>query len=122
LKKKSGNSGGKGRKNTKWIIVSVALIAVLAAGAVSAVTFSSSNSTAVRNNEIEFGPLGSAHDHAAFLVIIDGKRIDFAPSKYQLKSQYIHVENLIGTTLHKHALLVPVGEFFKSIGMEVKND
>jgi hypothetical protein len=118
---KGGSNRGK-RKNTKWVIISIALVAVLGAGAVSAVSFSSNNSAVMRDLEADFGGLGSAHEHAAFLVIINGKKIDFASSKYQVKSQYIHVENRIGTTIHRHAISAHVGEFFESVGMEVKDN
>ena len=67
-----------------------------------------------------FGGLGSTHEHAIFLVVIDGSPVDFRQDKYQVKSPFIHVENGVGTTLHKHALRVPVGEFFKSLGMQVE--
>lgn len=85
-------------------------------GTVAAIGFSS---TAGSSN---FGGLGSTHEHAVFLVMIDGTPIDFSQAKYQVKSPYIHVENGVGTTLHKHATQVPVGEFFRSVGMQVTSD
>jgi hypothetical protein len=66
-----------------------------------------------------FGPLGSEHVHAAFAVKINGEKLDFSQEKYQVQSQYIHVENNDGNTLHRHATGVPVGEFFASLGMNV---
>ncbi len=97
------------------VILSFALISVLAMGAVAAVSYTGSSPSA------KFGGLNSVHDHAAFLVIIEGTSVDFGLIKYQVKSPYIHVENGIGTTMHKHAQLAPVGEFFRSVGMDVRN-
>ena len=39
-----------------------------------------------------------------------------------MRSKYIHVENNDGNTLHRHATRVPVGEFFRSVGMNVTNN
>ena len=77
---------------------------------------------APRDPTSSFGPLGSAHEHAAFQVSVDGNPIDFSQPKYQVKSRFIHVENGDGTTLHKHSTSVPVGEFFRSVNMNIEND
>ena len=69
----------------------------------------------------KYGPLGSAHEHAAFLVKLDGVPIDFSQGKYQVKSRLIHVENNDGTTLHRHATNVPFIEFLKSVDMDIRN-
>jgi hypothetical protein len=105
----------KKRTNLKVVIVAIAAIVVLAMGAVSVATFSGANTAA------KFGGLNSAHEHAAFVVELDGVWINFAQQKYQVKSPYIHVENGVGTTLHKHATQVPFGEFLKSVGMNIVN-
>jgi hypothetical protein len=66
-----------------------------------------------------FGALGSAHQHAAFLVKINGQNIDFSQPRYQVQSDYIHVENGDGTTLHRHATNVTFADFLKSIKMDL---
>lgn len=66
-----------------------------------------------------FGALGSAHEHAAFLVKINGKNIDFSLPKYQVQSDYIHVENGDGTTLHRHATNVTFADFLDSVKMSI---
>lgn len=96
------------------MLAAIAMV-VLGLGAVTATSFTSSTSSA------KFGGIGSAHEHAAFVVKVDSNAIDFSAMKYQVKSQYIHVENGIGTTLHKHASFVPIGEFLKSVGMDISN-
>lgn len=105
-----------GRPNNKIIIIAIGLGAVLIAGAVAAASFSATQSASSRERN-KFGGVGSAHDHAAFIVRINGNDIDFSASKYQVKSPYIHVENGVGTTIHMHALSVPFDEFLKSINM-----
>jgi hypothetical protein len=105
----------KKRTNLKAVIIAIVAIAVLAMGAVSAATFSPATTAA------KFGGLNSAHEHAAFIVKLDGKEINFAQQKYQVRSPYIHVENFDGTTLHKHASKAPFGEFLKSLGMNIAN-
>jgi hypothetical protein len=69
-----------------------------------------------------FGALGSAHEHAAFLVKINGKNIDFSVPKYQVQSDYIHVENGDGTTLHRHATNVTFGDFLDSVKMSIDRE
>ena len=69
-----------------------------------------------------FGALGSAHEHAAFLVKINGKNIDFSLPKYQVQSDYIHVENGDGTTLHRHATNVTFADFLDSVKMSINQE
>lgn len=75
-----------------------------------------------RSSTDGFGPLGSAHQHAVFEVRLDGDPIDFSQAKYQVRTQFIHVEGGDGTTLHRHSTSVPIGEFFRSVGMNIENN
>lgn len=95
------------------MIVIPVIIAVAAAGTAAAVLVPRGP---------DFGPLGSAHVHAVFEVMLDGQPIDFSQQKYQVRTQYIHVEGGDGTTLHRHSSKVPVGEFFKSVNMDIRDD
>lgn len=108
-------AGRRKRKRYMRIIIPV-VIAVIAVVIISAVVFSLQP-----NNSNNYGPVGSAHEHAAFLVKLDGTPIDFSQGKYQVKSRLIHVENNDGTTLHRHATDVPFIEFLKSVDMDIKN-
>lgn len=94
------------------IIIIPILVAIALAG-VAAALFTPGNS---------FGALGSAHEHAIFEVRLDGARIDFSQSQYQVQSRYIHVEGGDGTKLHMHATNVPVGEFFRTVRMNIENN
>jgi hypothetical protein len=69
-----------------------------------------------------FGALGSAHQHAAFLVKVNGENIDFRQPQYQVVSDYIHVENGDGTTLHRHATNVTFADFLKSVKMDIDEE
>jgi hypothetical protein len=104
------------KRRNKNLMIIVPAVIVLFGIMAYAVTVYSGNLDRPSQN---FGPLGSEHVHAAFAVKINGEKLDFSQEKYQVKSQYIHVENNDGNTLHRHATGVPVGEFFASLGMNV---
>lgn len=72
--------------------------------------------------QYDVGPYGSAHEHAAITVFIDGEKLNFAHPQFQLTSQYIHFENHNPYLIHKHATNVPLEMLFSSFGMEVTSD
>lgn len=100
-------------KNLKTIILPIIAAIVIIAG-ISIYVFSQ-NTQSVAG----FGPLGSAHEHAAFLVKVNDQNIDFSQPQYQVQSDYIHVENGDGTTLHRHATNVTFVDFLKSVKMDI---
>jgi hypothetical protein len=105
------------RKKKKYMMIIVPIVAaVIAIAVISAVMYSTQQSG---NNNNNYGPVGSEHVHAAFVVKLDGTPIDFSQPKYQVQSQLIHVENNDGTTLHRHATNVPFGEFLRSVNMDI---
>lgn len=103
------------KRNRNLMIIVPAVIVLLGIMAYAVTVYSGHLERPSQN----FGPLGSEHVHAAFAVKINGEKLDFSQEKYQVQSQYIHVENNDGNTLHRHATGVPVGEFFASLGMNV---
>jgi hypothetical protein len=103
------------RRNRNLMIIVPAVIVLLGILAYAVTVYSGHLEKPGQN----FGALGSEHVHAAFAVKIDGEKVDFSQEKYQVQSQYIHVENNDGNTLHRHATGVPIGEFFASLGMNV---
>ena len=109
-------AAGRRKRRRYMKIIIPAIIAVIAVAAISAIIFSLQP-----KSSSNYGPVGSAHEHAAFLVKLDGVPIDFSQSKYQVKSRLIHVENNDGTTLHRHATNVPLIEFLKSVDMDIRN-
>ncbi len=100
-------------KNLKTFILPIIAAIVIIAGI--SIYVSSQNTLSVAG----FGPLGSAHEHAAFLVKVNGQNIDFSQPQYQVQSDYIHVENGDGTTLHRHATNVTFVDFLKSVKMDI---
>lgn len=107
------------RKQKKYLTIIVPIIvAVIGIGVAAAVLVP-------RGSIGGFGMLNSAHEHAVFAVILDGQQIDFSQSKYQVgstRNSYIHMEGGDGTTLHRHSTNVPVGEFLKSVKMDISNN
>lgn len=69
----------------------------------------------------KFGTVGSAHEHAAFIINVNGTPIDFSQPQYQVKSRLIHVEGGDGFTLHRHTDKVPFGEFLRSENMNLED-
>ena len=108
------------RKNKKYMMIIIPIVAaIIAIAVISAVMYSTQQSG--NNNNNNYGPVGSAHEHAAFAIKINGKQIDFSQPKYQVQSRLIHVEGGDGTTLHRHATGVPFAEFIKSVNMNIEN-
>jgi hypothetical protein len=129
-KKKSGSSGGSAKiknkkrsgsyldaskkKRQKYLMILIPIIvAVVAILAISGSRFSSELN--------KFGTVGSAHEHAAFIINVNGTPIDFSQPQYQLKSRLIHVEGGDGFTLHRHTDRVPFGEFLRSENMNLED-
>jgi len=127
-KKRSGNKRrddnsyfaiSRRRKKRFMLIIIPIVAAAIAVAVVSGLMYSARQQQSSNNNN--YGPVGSAHEHAAFAIKINGKQIDFSQPKYQLQSRLIHVEGGDGTTLHRHATGVPFQEFLKSVNMNIMN-
>ncbi len=122
-KKENNNTSyfARGRKKRKQYIKIIipAIVGVVAIGIILAIVFPGNNASA------KYGMLGSAHEHGALLVDLNGTKVNFAQPKYMIRSNYIHMENHNGTpdgtTLHKHATNVPIEEFLKSVRMGISN-
>jgi len=69
-------------------------------------------------NRYNIGEFGSDHAHAAIVVIINDKQVNFAQQQFQLSSKYIHFENHNPYQIHKHATGVPLEMLFASFGMD----
>ena len=115
-KEKSHFALTRKRRNKQLLIIIPIIAAVVGILAYAVNNYSLTLSHTASAN---YGPLGSAHVHAAFAVKMNGTYLDFSFPKYQVKSKYMHVENGDGKTLHRHATKVPVAEFFDSLGMNV---
>ena len=68
------------------------------------------------------GELYSDHAHAAILVKIFGDKFDFSSAAFQLKSPWTHFEGGDGSTIHKHATGVTIGDLFESLPVGFDED
>lgn len=68
------------------------------------------------------GPLGSTHEHATFKVFLQGKLLDFSKPKYMVRVQEVHVEELNGDIIHKHATGITIGYFLNTLGFKLGKD
>ncbi len=73
-------------------------------------------------NDSNIGAVGSDHSHANFMVFINGEQINFALPQYMVKVQEVHIENMNGVTIHKHAIGVTLGYFFKTLGFKFNEE
>jgi hypothetical protein len=114
-KKKSGSYlDASKKKRQKYLIIIIPIIAAMVAIlAISATRYSSEIT--------KFGTVGSAHEHAAFIINVNGTPIDFSQPQYQVQSRLIHVEGGDGFTLHRHTDRVPFGEFLRSENMNIED-
>lgn len=69
-------------------------------------------------NSPKIGPVGSAHEHADFMVFINGEEINFALPQYMVKVGEVHIEDMNGVTIHKHATGVTIGYFLNTLGFK----
>jgi hypothetical protein len=104
------------RKNRKYMMIIIPIIAAVVVAGAAAVVLAPPSP--------DFGPLGSAHEHAIFAIKLDGQYVDFSQRQYQISStgnQFIHFEGGDGTTIHKHSTKVPIGEYLRSVGMDIRD-
>lgn len=79
---------------------------------------------AILKSPITQSPAAKYHAHADFKVYIDGKAIDFSVAKYQsvegkeLNSD-VHLHDNKGNLIHLHKQGIKLGEFFKSLQMQL---
>ncbi|MDZ7702774.1 MAG: hypothetical protein U5J98_12335 [Halobacteriales archaeon] len=63
--------------------------------------------------------LGAVHYHGTMTVVIDGERVDFSQSAYQLQADPFHFEAGDGERWHVHARDVTLAWAMDSLGIEV---
>lgn len=104
------------RKNRKYMMIIIPVIAAVAVAGTAAAVLAPRGP--------DFGPLGSAHEHAIFAVKLDGQYVDFSQRQYQVSAtgnQFIHFEGGDGTTVHRHSSRVPIGEYLRSVDMDIRD-
>lgn len=63
---------------------------------------------------------GTAHEHALFHIVVNGTERDFTADRFQLQSDYVHLENNKSDIVHKHAEGVKWKDFFQTINTTVE--
>jgi hypothetical protein len=63
--------------------------------------------------------VGERHYHGTIEVVIDGERIDFSRSRYQLRDDAFHFEGGVGERWHVHARGVTLAYALSTLGIEV---
>lgn len=93
-------------------------VVVLAAAAVVAyvVFLSSSGGGAAADGPTN---VGSVHFHGTMEMVVDGERVDFGQSRYQLQADAFHFENGDGSRWHGHAEGVTLAWAMESLGIGV---
>ncbi|MBI4171055.1 MAG: hypothetical protein HY514_05120 [Candidatus Aenigmarchaeota archaeon] len=99
------------RKRIKKTGIIIAIVIAVIGIVYAAVSF------VPKNTDVP-GPLGSTHIHQDFKVIVEGRQLDFSLPRYQVKSQYVHVEGGDGDVIHVHATGVTIGFFLRSLGFK----
>lgn len=122
------------KPKSRGIVIAIVLFAVISAGFFS---YYFINQTEIDSRIIQstlkmtpdqvlaskysIGEFGSDHSHAAIVVIINGKQVNFGQQQFQLTSKYIHFENQNPYLIHKHATGVPLEMLFMSFEMNIDN-
>jgi hypothetical protein len=109
--------------NAKTYIIAVALAVVIAG-----IGYYLYTSSAKPQETNSCADEGDTHDHADFLVYLDGTAFDFNGTTYMEKEgapgeaeSRLHLHDDIGTVLHKHWKGATWGEFFDNIGMALND-
>lgn len=71
----------------------------------------------------QIGLVGEVHDHADFKLYLNGNEYNFSQEKYMSSknktiSNFIHLHDLEGNVIHKHAKGITLGFFFNTIKMK----
>ena len=66
----------------------------------------------------KIGSIGSTHEHADFKIYINGQALNFAHEEYMVKVREVHIEDMIGTKIHKHATGITLRYFLETLGFE----
>lgn len=105
--------------NLMIAVIAVVLIAAGGYGAYYYLGQSSGSQNQTPSISSPIGALGSTHIHADFAVFLDGQQMTPLDPKYFVRNQFVHVESGAGagSVIHMHATNVPLGFFFRSLGM-----
>jgi hypothetical protein len=71
------------------------------------------------HGEEERFEFGSSHEHALFFLNVEGEEVNFTQRRYQLQSNYVHLENFKPHIVHKHTENVSWEYFLDTIDVNV---
>jgi len=113
----------KSSKRMILVTIFVVLITVVIFAASSAISFIISPSKNTQVSSIENITASrvilpnEGHAHAAFMIFVNGKAVDFSDKKYQNQDMLTHFENGDGVTLHNHSRKAWLGMFLQTLNM-----
>lgn len=69
------------------------------------------------------GDYDSTHEHADFMMYINGRQIDFTKEDYQERHTLVHLEtpDVSPFVIHTHATGITYGMFFETIGIDIND-
>jgi sulfur carrier protein ThiS len=97
--------------------LALGLVLLIAAGVVGYLVFLPGSGGG--SSEGEPTDLGAVHYHGTMEVVIDGQRVDFSRSQYQLQADAFHFEANEGRRWHAHARGVTLAWAMESLGIPV---
>lgn len=111
-------------KGALYAIVVVAVVALAGFGAYWYVSTNPGSGSGSESLSAPIGPLGSIHSHADFALFLDGEEVTPLGTSYFVRNAFVHVESGAGagTVIHMHATNVPLGFFFRSLGMNFNSE
>ncbi|MFY9299591.1 MAG: hypothetical protein WAO91_00170 [Candidatus Nitrosotenuis sp.] len=115
--------GSKGLRRIILVTIFVVLITVVIFGGSSAISFIISPSKSIQIATVDNTTTSKViqsnegHVHAALMVFVNGKSIDFSDAKYQNRDMLAHFENGDGITLHNHSKRAWLGMFFQTLNI-----
>lgn len=111
-------------KKAIYAVVAIAVLSLIGFGAYWYVTSMPAGSSDTSSLNAPMGPLGSTHIHADFSVVLDGEEITPLGPSYYVRNAFVHVESGAGdgNVIHMHATNVPLGFFFRSLGMNFNSE
>jgi hypothetical protein len=125
----------KPKSNNKLIIIAMVSFVIVFAGVLSYYTINQNeiDSQIIENmsnlspderlaKKFNVGNYNSDHAHAAIMILVDGKQVNFGMQEFQVTSKYIHFENHNPHTIHKHATGVPLEMLFASMSIDITAD
>src|SRR3989338_5857754 len=111
-----------GSSKARAVILSTGVLVILLVHALR--LFQTTDNPKVFRNPGPLMPseIGSEHSHASFLIVINGKNLDFSDSTYSERGEYAHLHDRNGFYIHKHAEGVSLSFFLNTLGIKLTSE